>query len=433
MKNRLKTFDFTLVFTPLILTIFGIVMIYSSSMVIAVMDDKPPNYYMIKQIQWFIIGLVLFVFCCFFNYRHYQKLMKFIIFGLIIMLVMVLFEDPIKGARSWLSIGSYSIQPSEFVKLGLIMYLASVYSKKQSYLNHFGSGVLPPLVMTGILLGLIVLQPDIGTATIIFLIACSVIFSAGIRLRHLSLLMIMGASVLVLAGVKMLTDHRLSRFTGAYQPFSDPEDAGYQLIQSYIAIGTGGLDGLGLGQSVQKLGYLTEGYNDFIMAVIAEELGFIGVVIVIGLLSLIVLRGLYISKDCQDSFGSLLAIGISSMVGVQAFINLGAISGLLPITGVTLPFVSYGGSSLLVLMISMGILNNIARHAKRATIDHASEKNYQPNKINKLPRNYSRPQQREPISIVERVRNRPSIHAGFFIKSVETQKMFAKNGLFNNF
>ncbi|GGM20380.1 putative lipid II flippase FtsW [Paraliobacillus quinghaiensis] len=379
MKNKLKTFDFILVFTPLILTIFGIVMIYSSSMVIAVMDKKPPDYYMMKQIQWFIIGLVLFIFCCFFNYRHYQKLMKFIIFGLIIMLVMVLFEEPIKGARSWLSVGSYSIQPSEFVKIGLIMYLASVYSKKQSYLDHFSSGVLPPLIMTGILLGLIFFQPDIGTAAIIFLIACSVIFSSGIKFKHLSILILAGAVFLIVAGAHIFTSERLSRFTGAYQPFTDPEDGGYQLIQSYIAIGTGGLDGLGLGQSVQKLGYLTEGYNDFIMAVIAEELGFIGVVIVIGLLALIVLRGLYMAKICQDSFGSLLAIGISSMVGVQAFINLGAISGLLPITGVTLPFVSYGGSSLLVLMISMGILNNVARHAKRATIDPASEKDYQPN------------------------------------------------------
>lgn len=375
MKQKWKMFDFTLAFTPLILAIFGVIMIYSSSMVIAVMDGKAPTYYMLKQLQWFIIGLAFFIFCSFFNYRHYQKVMKLIIIALILMLVLVLFEAPVKGARSWLYIGSFSVQPAEFVKLGLIMYLASVYAKKQSYLNNFTSGVLPPLVMTGVLLGFIILQPDIGTAAIIFLIACSVIFSAGIKLRHLSLLFIVGAAFAFFVGSDMLTTERLSRFTGAYQPFSNPEDSGYQLIQSYIAIGTGGLDGLGLGQSVQKLGYLTEGYNDFIMAVIAEELGFIGVIIVIGLLALIVLRGLFIARICEDSFGSLLAIGISSMVGIQAFINLGAISGLLPITGVTLPFVSYGGSSLLVLMISMGILNNIARHTKKSISEPATEKN----------------------------------------------------------
>nr|WP_182199044.1 putative lipid II flippase FtsW [Paraliobacillus salinarum] len=369
MKQRWKTFDFILIFAPIMLTLFGIVMIYSASMVISVKDGNPPNFFMMKQLQWFIIGLVLFIFCIFFNYRHYQKLMKFIVGILIIMLIVVLFEDPIKGAKSWLFIGGFTIQPAEFVKLGLIMYLASVYSKKQHYISSFGTAVLPPLVMTGILLGLITLQPDIGTAAIIFLIACSVIFSAGIKFRHLSLLIATGIGVIILASANMLDDERLSRFSGAYQPFLDAEDSGYQLIQSYLAIGTGGLDGLGLGNSIQKLGYLTEAHNDFIMAVVAEELGFIGVALVLSLLAIIVLRGLYIAKKCQDTFGSLLAIGISSMVGVQAFINLGAISGLLPITGVTLPFVSYGGSSLLVLMISMGILNNIARHVKKNNLE----------------------------------------------------------------
>ncbi|WP_407058427.1 FtsW/RodA/SpoVE family cell cycle protein [Paracerasibacillus soli] len=183
-------------------------------------------------------------------------------------------------------------------------------------------------------------------------------------MRHLLLLASIGGIILLIAIPNMITDVRVSRFTGAYQPFEDPADNGYQLIQSYIAIGGGGITGEGLGQSVQKLGYLFGAHTDFIMSVIAEELGFFGVVIVIGLLSVIVLRGFYIARKCQDAFGSLLAIGISSMIGIQAFINLGAISGILPITGVTLPFISYGGSSLLVLLISMGILNNIASSVK---------------------------------------------------------------------
>jgi cell division protein FtsW len=276
----------------------------------------------------------------------------------------LIFAEEINGARSWLQFGGISFQPSEFVKLGLVMYLASIYSKKQNYIHDFNKAVLPPLVMTGGLLGLIVLQPDIGTTAVIFLIACSVIFSAGIRFKHLSILVIIGLVILMLGATQMINAERLSRFTGAYQPFEDPEEDGYHLIQSYIAIGTGGLSGEGLGQGVQKLGYLSEPHTDFIMAVIAEELGFIGVLVVIGLLATIVLRGIYISRLCEDNFGALLAIGISSMIGIQAFINLGAISGLLPITGVPLPFVSYGGSSLLVLMISMGILNNIARYVK---------------------------------------------------------------------
>ncbi|MCT2538098.1 putative lipid II flippase FtsW [Aquibacillus koreensis] len=366
MKTKLKFFDFTLLITPLLLAAFGVVMIYSASMVIAVIDEKEPTHYLFKQMQWFTLGFMLFIFCSFFNYRFYQKLMKLIIMGLVIMLVLVLFIGvELNGARSWLYIGPFSLQPAEFVKLGLIMYLASIYSKKQTYINDFTKAVLPPLIMTGGLLGLVVMQPDIGTAAIIFLIACSVIFSSGIKFRHLFSLVAVGIGIIGLAATKMLNAERLSRFTGAYQPFSAPESDGYQLIQSYIAIGTGGLMGNGLGQGVQKLGYLTEAYTDFIMAVVAEELGFIGVMVVIGLLATIVLRGIYISRLCQDSFGSLLALGISSMVGIQTFINLGAITGLLPITGVPLPFISYGGSSLLVLMISMGILNNIAYHTKK--------------------------------------------------------------------
>ncbi|MDL4841303.1 putative lipid II flippase FtsW [Aquibacillus rhizosphaerae] len=384
MKSKWKSYDFTLLFTPLLLACFGIVMIYSASMVIAVVNELEPTHFMFKQLQWFVIGSFFFVFCCFFNYRHYQKFMKLIIFLLIGLLIAVLFGEPVKGARSWLYVGGFTMQPAEFVKLGLIMYLASIYSKKQDYIEDFNKAVLPPLIMTGILLGLIVMQPDIGTAAIIFLIACSVIFSSGIRFRHLFLLILTGIGLVALAASNMITDERLSRFTGAYQPFSQPEEEGYQLIQSYLAIGTGGFTGQGLGQGVQKLGYLTEAYNDFIMAVIAEELGFIGVTIVIGMLATIVLRGIYISRKCQDSFGSLLALGISSMIGIQTFINLGAISGLLPITGVPLPFVSYGGSSLLVLMISVGILNNIAYKVKvreqnqTVTKDLSDDKEYSP-------------------------------------------------------
>src|SRR5699024_9125570 len=177
-----------------------------------------------------------------------------------------------------------------------------------------------------------------------------------------------------------VTDVRIARFTGAYQPFTAPNTDGYHLIQSYLAIGVGGLTGEGLGQSVQKLGYLMEAHTDFIMAIIAEELGFIGVVIVIGMLATIVLRGYFIARKCKDSFGSLIAIGISTMVGIQATVNLGAISGVLPITGVTLPFISYGRSSLMNLMILIVILNNIAMNVKKQReYDTTAEKDHKQN------------------------------------------------------
>ncbi|MBP1948766.1 putative lipid II flippase FtsW [Virgibacillus litoralis] len=365
MIQRLKSYDFTLMITPILLSMFGIVMIYSASMVIAVVEGNESSHYLVKQIQWFSIAMVGFVFTSIFPYKYYQKLMKLIILIIIGLLVGVsIFGNEANGARSWFNFGFISMQPAEFAKIGLIMYLASVYSKKQSYINEFNRGVLPPLILTAVILGLIVSQPDIGTAAIIFMIACSVIFSSGIRFKHLSILVLVGLALVAFAIPNMVTDERIARFDGAYKPFEDPQDDGYHLIQSYLAIGVGGLTGEGLGQSVQKLGYLLEPHTDFIMAVIAEELGFVGVIIVVGMLSIIVLRGLFISKKCSDSFGALLAIGISSMIGIQAFINLGAISGILPITGVPLPFVSYGGSSLLVMMISMGIMNNIAKSNK---------------------------------------------------------------------
>ncbi|WP_174613126.1 putative lipid II flippase FtsW [Virgibacillus ihumii] len=366
MIKKLGNYDFTLMITPVLLTGFGIVMIYSASMVFAVVQGFESTHFLVKQIQWFIISMGAFAFTSFFPYKYYQKLMKVIVLSIVILLIGVLiFGSVVNGAKSWFDLGPVSMQPSEFAKLGLIMYLASVYSKKQEYIQEFNKGVLPPLVLTALMLGLILMQPDVGTAAIIFLIACSVIFSSGIRFKHLSILVLIGLSLVALAIPSMVTDERISRFTGAYQPFETPDTDGYHLIQSYLAIGVGGLDGEGLGHSVQKLGYLPEPHTDFIMAVIAEELGFIGVAVVLGMLSIIVLRGFFISRKSRESFGALLAIGISSMVGVQAFINLGAITGLLPITGVPLPFVSYGGSSLLVMMISMGILNNIAKSVKK--------------------------------------------------------------------
>ncbi|GGP15806.1 putative lipid II flippase FtsW [Oceanobacillus neutriphilus] len=370
MLKNWKHFDFTLMIAPILLAGFGVVMVYSASMVVAVVDGFNSNYYLIRQSIFFIIALIGFAVISFLPYQLYQRLMKIIIISCIVLLVAVLFfGDTVNNARSWFRFGPFSLQPAEVAKLGLIIYLSAIYSKKQAYLDQFSKGVLPPLIITAVVLGLIVGQPDIGTASIIFLMACSVIFASGIKWRHLFLLVFTGLILLAFAIPNMVTEERLSRFTGAYQPFNSPDLNGYQLIQSYVAIGNGGLTGEGLGQSIQKLGFLVEGHTDFIMAIIAEELGFVGVAIVLGLLAAIVFRGLYISRQCQDSFGSLLALGIASMVGIQTFINLGAISGVLPITGVPLPFISYGGSSLLFMMIAMGILNNIAMQVNKKEIE----------------------------------------------------------------
>ena len=365
MKGLFKGFDYTLIITPILLASFGIVMIYSASMVSTVVDGLDSTYYLVRQLQWFVLGLIGFVVTCLFPYKKYQKMTFLIIIGSFILLIAVnLLGDTVNGATRSISVLGFNVQPAEFVKLTLILYLASVYSKKQQYIGNFVQGVLPPLIITVLMVLLIVLQPDIGTATIILLIVSTVVISSGIRFKHLAFLGVFAGALVAIAIPKMITETRIARVTGAYDPFQNPDSTGYHLIQSYIAIGGGGVTGEGLGQSVQKLGYLWGAHTDFIMAVIAEELGIFGVIIVISLFTIITLRGLYIARKCKDSFGSLLAIGIASMVAIQAIINLGAISGLFPITGVPLPFLSYGGSSLFVLMLSMGILNNIARSVK---------------------------------------------------------------------
>ena len=362
MKELLRGYDYTLIITPILLASFGIVMIYSASMVSTVVDGLDSTYYLFRQLQWFVLGLIGFIITCLFPYKKYQKMTFIVVIASFILLASVLlFGESVNRATRSISLLGFNIQPSEFIKLTLIIYLASIYSKKQEYIEDFRYGVLPPIIIMFGMILLIVFQPDIGTATIIFLVGCTIIISSGIRLKHLMMLGLFAASILTVLIPKMITETRIARVTGAYDPFQNPESTGYHLIQSYIAIGGGGLKGEGLGQSVQKLGYLWGAHTDFIMAVIAEELGVFGVILVIGLFAVITLRGLYIARKCTDSFGALLAIGISSLVAIQAIINLGAISGILPITGVPLPFLSYGGSSLFVLMLSMGILNNIAR------------------------------------------------------------------------
>lgn len=366
MMQRLKNYDFTLIITPIFLASFGLVMIYSASMVTAVFDDLESTFYFKRQFIWFVIGLMGFIFLSIFPFRHFKRLVKLITLISFIMLISVLiFGNTVNNATRSISIlGVFNLQPAEFVKLGIIIYLASIYSKKQNYIGDFLTGVSPPLIMTALFLSLIILQPDIGTAAIIAFIAIMIVISSGIRIKHLVLISLSALILLIITIPQLITETRVARVTGAYNPFSAPETDGYHLIQSYLAIGVGGLKGEGLGQSVQKLGFLWGAHTDFIMSVIAEELGVFGVFIVIGGLSLIVLRGFFIAKKCPDSFGALLAIGISSMIGIQTLFNLGAISGILPITGVPLPFISYGGSSLLVLMFAMGILNNIAKYVK---------------------------------------------------------------------
>ncbi|OEH93910.1 putative lipid II flippase FtsW [Bacillus solimangrovi] len=377
LKKVLKSYDYSLVVLPILLSIFGVIMVYSSSMVWAVMiNEGSTDLYYKRQLIWFWISLVAFFFAAAVPYTIYKRFVKLIFFASPILLIIVLlFGVERNNAKSWLEIGGFGFQPAEFIKVGLIIYLSAVFARKQSYIDRFWPAFGPPLLFTGIVFLLIFIQPDLGTGSIILLIAYVMVCSSGIRLKHW--LRLTGAGIIaVLLMIPFLSPEQISRFTSAYDPFSSPLKHGYQVINGYIAIANGGVTGKGLGESVQKFGYLPEPHTDFIMAIISEELGIFGVSFVLLSLFFIIIRGLHIARKNDDPFASLLAIGISSMIGIQSGINLGALLGILPVTGVTLPFVSYGGSSLFILMFSVGILVNISMFTN-LKVNNKQQKDFQ--------------------------------------------------------
>ncbi|WP_018921785.1 putative lipid II flippase FtsW [Salsuginibacillus kocurii] len=361
MLSKYKDYDLVLITTVGILCLFGLVMVYSSSYVLAL--DLYDNYthFITRQLIYFIAGLMLFFVLMHINYRVYLKLSPYIIIVSIILLVLVLLiGSAANEAQRWLQIGPLTIQPSELVKLGTVIYLAQVYSKKQDYINRFGTGVAPPLIVVIVIFTLILLQPDLGTASAILLVTGIVVFLSGARWRHLILLGF--SSGLVVWYMANIAEYRAQRLVAFRDPFEYASTSGgYQLVQSYISIAHGGLTGTGLGQSVQKLAYLPEPHTDFILAVISEELGWLGIGFLILCFVVIGIRGVLIGTRCRNVFGTLLALGIVFQLLTQFVFNAGAATGLLPITGITIPFVSYGGSSLLVSLASIAILANISR------------------------------------------------------------------------
>lgn len=372
-KRMLKSYDYSLICAIILLCSFGLVMVYSSSMITAVSRyGVSSDYFFKRQLFAFIAGSVLFIIMAVFPYKvlAHQKFQKVMLLAsLAALCALFVFGHVAGNAQSWFKIGGIAIQPGEFVKLAIILYLAAVYAKKQSYIDQLLTGIAPPVIVTVLICALIAIQPDLGTAMIIGLIALCVILCSGFSGRTLLRLVVMAGIVMILVSPliylnwdSIFTPVRLSRFESLENPFKYASTSGLQIVNSYYAIGSGGLFGLGLGESIQKYGYLPESHTDFIMAVISEELGIFGVLFVILLLGFVVLKGFYIARKCEDPFGSLLAIGISSMIAIQSFINLGGVSGLIPITGVTLPFISYGGSSLLLLLTSAGILVNVSMH-----------------------------------------------------------------------
>lgn len=370
IKNILKSYDYSILIVYIILSIFGLVMVYSASMITAVANGLESDFFYKKQLLNLIIAFFAFLIAAIFPYKIMKSnkfLIPIVFLSLVGLIGLFFFGIVANNAQSWFDLGSRSIQPGEFVKLCVIVYMSAVYAKKQKYIDQFNKGAVPPLVYLVIACCLVAIQPDIGTASIIFAIGCIIVLCSGMGWKNLFKLFMIGLALLLFISPfllmkkdEILTENRIGRLNSFINPFEYEQTEGYQVVNSYIAIGNGGLTGVGLGKSIQKLGYLPEAHTDFIISIVSEELGIYGVGFVIFSLGFLTLRGFYIGMKCRDPFGSLLAFGVSGMIGIQSFINLGGATGLIPLTGVTLPFVSYGGSSLLVLSIGIGIILNVS-------------------------------------------------------------------------
>ena len=369
LKSAFYRPDWLLIFLVLGLTVFGVIMVGNASVVEAYRDFGNKFYYFRLQTFWAILGLSAFFVFSFFDYRRLKKitipLMLFSLFSLIVVLIPGL-GTKVLGARRWLVLGPLTFQPAELAKLSFILYLATFLSNKnlspEATEPCFSNKrkLWPFLVILGVLLGLIMLEPDLGTAVVLAATSLVVYFVSGAPLLSLTLVGLTG----ILAGVGMIlfSPYRRERLSTFLNPTHDPLGASYHIRQILLALGSGGLWGLGLGQSRQKYEYLPAVMTDSIFAVIAEELGFIGGAAILLAFLFIIWRGFKIAQGAPDRFGQLLAVGITAWIGLQALINLAAMVALVPLTGVPLPFISYGGSSLVVTLAGMGILINISKY-----------------------------------------------------------------------
>ena len=363
MKKR--NIDLILLFAVIFISIFGVIMIYSSSSVWAEYKFDDAFKYLKHQSIFLIIGIILMITISKIPYTYYLNKANIILLVCFFLLILVLIPGVgtvRNGSRSWFGIGGFGIQPSEFMKLSLIIFVSKYLEKNEKDMSNIKRGVLPILGITLIVFALIMLQPDFGTGVIIVMSVVGLLFISGVSMKFFYIALffgIIGAVLLIIAA-----PYRFKRILSFIDPWIDPLGSGFQAIQSLFAIGPGGLLGLGLGNSIQKHFYLPEPQTDFIFAIISEELGFLGIVIVATLFLTIIYRGFRISINAKDHFSKYLAFGITFQLAFQTLLNLMVVVSLIPITGVTLPFLSYGGSSLLITLCEMGVLLNISRYVK---------------------------------------------------------------------
>ncbi len=355
--------DFLLFICTLGLLGIGLIMVFSSSAVTAGVNYHDPYYFFKRQVLWAFIGIVAMIIIMKVNYLRLKDIaIPLIIFAIV---CLILVKTPLgigaKGSTRWLGIGSFRLfAPSELVKLAMCLFMAKTMEVHLDKIKDFRRGIVPFILIMAFVCGLIMAQPDLGTAFVIAATVCFLLLVAGARWSHLLGIAIAGLAAVWLA---ISTAHyRADRLMAWFNPWKYAADEGYQTVQSLYALGSGGLFGMGLGQSRQKFFYLPEQHTDFIFAIMGEELGFLGVALVLALFLFFAWRGFRIAVKAPDAFGTLLAAGLTIAITFQAAINIGVVCGLLPVTGITLPFISYGGSSLLFTLAEVGLLLNISRY-----------------------------------------------------------------------
>ena len=358
-----KKFDLTLMITIIITSLYGIVMIFSASSIWAEYKFNSKFHYVIMQSIFFIVGVTLMILVSKVPYKYYLKKANIILLVCFISLILVLVPgigSVRNGSRSWFGIGGLGIQPSEFMKLALIIFTSKYIYNNPKDMKKVTKGAFPILLVTLISFGLIMLQPDFGTGTILVMTIVAMLFISGVNFSFFIKIGLVGMVLVVLLILK--APYRVNRIISFLNPWNDPLGTGFQSIQSLFAIGPGGLFGLGFGNSIQKHFYLPEPQTDFIFSIISEELGILGIITVSILFLTIILKSVKISIKAPDNFAKFLSFGIIFQLAFQALLNLSVVVGLVPVTGVTLPFFSYGGSSLIITLIEMGMILNISRY-----------------------------------------------------------------------
>ena len=361
-ERNSRPMDRTVLVVTYLLALIGLIIMFSASGVMAGARYGDSMFFLKRQGLWLLLGLVALHWVAQRDYNVWRTLAPFGLLLTFVLLVLVLIPflgTQVNGARRWLRVAGFSIQPGEIAKLSIVLYLASFLVRKEQDLATFTRGTLAPMVVVGTFAGLLLLEPDMGTAVVLTLLLFGLLFLGGARLPHL---LVMGLLLLAAAyALIMQSEYRRRRLFNFMDPWQDPTGAGYQLTQSFVALGSGGLYGVGLGEGQQKRFFLPEAHADFVLALVGEELGFLGTGLLIGLFAVLIVKGFKIAGRAPDAFGRHLACGLTLLLGIQVLINMSVVSGLLPTKGLTLPFVSYGGSSLIVSLVGIGILLSISR------------------------------------------------------------------------